>query len=310
MSSFISSLGSSLPASLGTATATLAPITTTATALGNLVLVTPSQTQGYQPQNAPTTSSNYSPAQQPPTFVFDFEGEQSVAFSSDITDHYIENNSAIQDQISLKPVVITTQGFVSELNDVVPPILQPLQTIVQKLSTVGAYVPSLSLTAQIAYNEAFFLYQTAIGALNSGISAWSSITGGAQGTTVISGSSLQALPSQNKQQTAFQLFYGYWVQRTLFTVQTPYAIFQNMAILSLRAVQDETTQSFSTFECSFKQIRTVQSAVTPPQSAVSQGRLSSQSAASSSLGTINPPDSTSLSSGISGSSFSSSLAVA
>lgn len=293
-----------------TAASSLSNATTSATALGNLILATPnpSNTQGYQPQNPPNSDGTPSTAQQPPGFLFDYEGEQTIVLDSDITDHYIEDNTAIQDNIALKPVTITTQGFISELNDVVPAFLKPVQLIANTLTTVGAYAPGLSVTAIEAYNEAFQLYQVAQNAINAGVSAWSSVAGG-QGTTVISGqesafSPINRLPNQNKQQTAFQLFYGYWLSRTLFTVQTPWAIFQNMAIKTLRPVQSEETNSYTTFECTFKQIRTASSS-TPSQSLVSQGRLSSQCSDLTNQGTSTPASGLSLGSGLSGSTSAS-----
>src|SRR6185312_8744514 len=96
----------------------LASITTAATALSNLILVNPQKTIGYQPQNAP--SNNGQTAQLGPSLLFHYEGEQTASLESDITDHYIENNTAIQDQIALKPVIITTHGFIGELNDIPP----------------------------------------------------------------------------------------------------------------------------------------------------------------------------------------------
>jgi hypothetical protein len=75
------------------------------------------------------------------------------------------------------------------------------------------------------------------------------------GTTVINGSGLNPRGNQTKQQTYFQQFYGYWANRTLFTIQTPWAIFQDMAIQTLRAVQDADTRVITDFEVTFKLMR-------------------------------------------------------
>lgn len=279
----------------------LSNITTTATSLSNLILVTPGQTLGYQPQNPPNPDGTPSDAQNPPAFLFDYEGEQSATLDSDITDHFVEDNTAIQDQISLKPVLIATHGFVGELNDVVPSFLAPVKAIADKLTTISAYAPGISTTALIAYDNAFQLYQVGQNAVNAAVSAWSSVTSG-QGTSVISGNAFFPIafePNQNKQQTAFQLFYGYWTSRTLFTIQSPWAIFQNMAIKTLRAIQDSETRVITDFEIIFKQIRTAQTSLELPQSAISQNRLSQQSANLTNQGVSTPKTSISLASGIS-----------
>jgi hypothetical protein len=238
-------------------------ITTTATGLGNLLLVSPQNTIGYQPQNAAIAPGNKAPDSQPPAILFHYEGEQTATIESDITDHYVEDNTAVQDQISLKPEIITTHGFIGELNDVVPTILQPLYVLANKLAVISAYTPALSVTALEAYNEAFLLYQTAANVGSSAISTYNSLSGGG-GENVIdsngtddtfSASTGQVANSQNKQQTYFQQFYGYWRARTLFTVQTPWAVFENMAIMRLRAIQDAETNMITDFEITFKMIR-------------------------------------------------------
>lgn len=273
---------------------TLAPITTAASALSNLVLVSPQKVKGYQPQNG-VVGSKAPTLPQPPSFLFDYEGEQTVSLESDITDHYIEDNTTIQDQWALKPEIVTTHGFIGELNNIAPKALQILQTAADKLTIISAYVPALSETALIAYNEAFLLYQTAASAVNSAVSAWSSINSSG-GENVIGSSGLlnnvfnagtgSISNNQNKQQIAFQLFYGYWNSRTLFTVQTPWAIFQNMAIQRLRAIQDAETRVISDFEITFKMMRFASTDTNI--SSIQQGRTATAGAPLVDFGTTTP----------------------
>lgn len=278
---------------------TLPALTTGVTSLSGLLLVSPNINGGYQPQNNIQTqlplpaaiSSNLGAQPQVPQFVFNYEGEQTVSLESDITDHFIENNSAIQDQISLKPEIITTHGFIAELNDLVPPSLAVLQAAASKLTVLGAYTPALSLTALNALNEALFLYNTAQNAVNTGVAAVASLTG--NGST-----------NQTKQQAAFTQFYGYWLQRYLFTVQTPWAVFQNMAIQRLRAIQDAETRMITDFEITFKKMRFAQSSTQVQSSTTGDfgnSRGAAQSANLINLGTSSPPLSPlSLTQGISG----------
>lgn len=267
----------------------LSTATTAATALANLILVSPQTVIGYQPQNAPSFSNNTAVPQ--PALLFNYEGEQSVSLESDITDHYIEDNTAIQDQIALRPETITTSGFIGELNDVTPAALQPLKTVAQKLTPLASYGPSLSQTALLAYVEAQFLYQVGQAAANSAVSAWSSINGRG-GETVINGAGVNVQPNQTKQQQFFQQFYGYWRSRTLFTVQTPWAVFQDMAIKSLRAVQDPETRVITDFQVTFKLLRFASTQVTSsllfsPDGF--QGRSALQAAVRVNLGLQSPP---------------------
>jgi len=264
----------------------------TALGLSNLILVSPQSTIGYQAQNFPSWKNDSSA--QPPAILFNYEAEQSVSLSSDVTDHYIEDNTAIQDQVALKPETITTSGFIGELNDVAPAALIPLQTVAEKLVAIGAYAPQISETAAIAYAKAFQLYQVGSSLANSAVSSWASLTGGGA-QTVINGATTQqditnqTNKSQTKQQIYFQQFYGYWKNRTLFTVQTPWAVFQDMIIQSLRAVQDAETRMITDFEITFKLMRfaSTQSVANIGlyNSNDAQGRLVSQGSEEVDLGT-------------------------
>lgn len=234
--------------------ATIANASNTALSLSNLILVTPEPT-GYQPQNVIVNADDGSVPAQPESFLFDYEGEQTVALTSDITDHFVEDNTAIQDQIALKPELITTHGFVGELNDVAPAALKTLKTIANKLTATTAYAPSLSTTALISYNQAVQLYTTARNLADNAVATWGSINGAKAGISVIDGNEIVIRKNQNKQQVAFQKFYGYWRSRTLFTIETPWAIFENCAIQSLRAVQDAESRVITDFEITFKLMR-------------------------------------------------------
>src|SRR5271163_4191719 len=77
-----------------------------------LALVTPQANIGYKPQSLTGAVL--------PTLLFHTEGENVAHLQSDITDHFIEDNTAINDQIALKPEMVTVHGFIGELNDVFP----------------------------------------------------------------------------------------------------------------------------------------------------------------------------------------------
>lgn len=276
--------------------AALANASTLVGSISSLLLATPnpSQTKGYQPQNASTSTGLLSLLQPPPGLLFNYEGEQTATFESDITDHFIEDNTAIQDQIALKPIIITTHGFIAELTNAPATGAQGLlQQATNTLTSLGSFAPALSSTAQNTYNQASAAYQLGTSAVNSSISAISSL-GGSQGESVIGsiGGTIVKSNNQNKQQTIFQQLYGYWQQRTQFTIQTPWAIFQNMAILRVRAVQDGETNTITDFEVSFKQLNFASTAL--GSQLQTQGRLQSQSAPLTNLGNgaLNPSTTT------------------
>jgi hypothetical protein len=231
----------------------LADATTTALALSSLILVTPQVSKGYQPQDKNGNLLNQ-------TFVFSYEGEQMSQFGSTITDHFTENNESLQDHIALKPEIFKTTGYVGELGDFIPDLPPVLRQLQQKLILLSAFAPELSASAQNAYNQAFQSYQ-AVQSLASSVNSWKSIDGeeiNVIGSTGLRDDIPNINPNQTKQQIAYQQLYGYWRSRTLFTIQTPWAIFKNMAIEDVRAIQGEDTKSYSTFEVSWKMIRFAQ----------------------------------------------------
>lgn len=186
-------------------------------------------------------------------FYFDFNGEDSVDLDCDITDHVVEDNTALQDQISIKPERVHMRGYVGEINNIAAGIGGLFgtsaahtasvveKTAISKLTLLSALIPEVSLTALIAYNTAAQAAATLAATAKAGIAA----------ARTISGEGIQT-----NQQKAYAIFKGYRKSRTLFTVQTPWEVFQDMAIETMRVVQGAESESFSTFDVTFKQIRT------------------------------------------------------
>lgn len=222
----------------------------TLTALGGVAMVTPKYT-GYTAQKADKSLEQSS-------MLFHIEADNKLSLKSEITDHVVEDNTVVSDQIATKPEIVTVRGLIGELNTVLPEALQAARVAREKLILVSVYVPELTVSSLRVLNAAEQAYRLAEN-LKSQF---------AQG---FGGDSA----SQNKQQVFFQKFYSYWKNKTLFTVQTPWTIFEDMAIQTLNAVQGEGTKEISDFEITFKKIRFASTAF---QSAKDlSGRSSNQS---------------------------------
>lgn len=273
---------------------TLSSFTTAAQAISNLVLVTPQQTVGLQPQNFPDAEGRPSTDAELPSFLFDIEGDQEISSVSEITDHWVENNTAIQDHWALRPLSYTVSGFIGELTTTVPGALKVIREIADRLETVGAYLPQVSVTAEIAYATAFQLYQVGANAAKSAVNAWGTINNslsGANGDTLISGGGISEGKNQNAQQIAFQKLYGYQAERRLFRVQTPWAVLTDMAIESIKAVQDKNTREMTGFTVTFKMIRTAYTETRSPGESLSlNSRLDQQSSPLVHLGNSKPTE--------------------
>lgn len=234
--------------------------TTSALGLSNFVLVSLQNPTGYTPNPKIFPDGTIGPQEK--NFLFNYEGENTVTLESDITDHFVEDNTTVQDQIALPPEMISVQGYIGELSDIVPRPLQLAKSAAESLTFVSAYTPGLSASALLAYNQAAQAYQIAKIGVQTGLNAFNSVFG--EGGV------------QTEQQIAFNYFYGYWQQRKLFSVQTPWNLFKNCAIKTLRAVQDPSTRFVTDFDITFKVMRFA--SVADELTALNfQGRLVAQS---------------------------------
>lgn len=182
-------------------------------------------------------------------FIFDIFGDESVSLSSEITDHTIEDNSKIQDHITLKPKKIMLRGYVGEVvyrdTNIFSGIAQKLN---EKLSFLDAFAPTAASQAQQTItsiaNKANMFVDTVKEAVNNQLGAWS----------LIENNPL----FQTKQEQAFQYFSKLWENKVLVSVQTPFEYFENMAIESVFALQHENSKHISDFGITLKQITKAQ----------------------------------------------------
>ena len=184
-------------------------------------------------------------------FLFDTRGEEEATLQSDITDNWIEDNTAMQDHIGLKPMVVTLKGYVGELTNKPDPDIQKLLNDYEDLSTkvpnltlagLNPFLPKLTTQAQYIVNraeETYNLYKKADKSVKR------------------IEEKMAGIPTSDMthQQEVFNKLKTIWADRSLSSIYTPYGIFENMAILSLNARQDEETKYISEFSVTFKQIR-------------------------------------------------------
>ena len=279
-------------------------------------------------------------------FLFDIVGDEWVELQSDITDHFVEDNTAINDQIALRPEQVTVRGIVAELTNAgaqpdapIPPInplptnipLQPQFTpasLTSQLAVVGTTAArtgvaalvtgsgakgvvrsvsaSLVASAQSRVSDALLAAirtlldptnaaallvpnvalpvdaQNAVNVINSLAPKSSTVILAALKTPTVPSSqqlvstAFQSVnnannpdsslaqvyaakqptqPNQTKQSSAFLYFYNLWKSRQLFSVETAWGVWTNMAILSIRTEQPEDTRFKSDFTVTFKKVR-------------------------------------------------------
>lgn len=228
-------------------------------------------------------------------YVFDVQGEAQAVLSNEITDHYTEDNKAIQDHIAVKPKRITLRGYVGEVvyaGSRVSGAAQAVQQVTQKLTVVSAYLPLLTASAIQAQEilQSPLNSTVTLNAVESAIPSAANVYG-------LVKNMLGAFGPEAKQQNAYQYFDACRQQAVLMGIQTPWEFLTNMVIETIEAVQSEDSIFISDFSITFKQIRiaATQTAATPlsgtggvvsPGGATGQGANAVQSASSTNDGIV------------------------
>lgn len=202
-------------------------------------------------------------------FVFDYEGETRLRQEAESTDHFAEDNTAIQDHIAQKPVRLTLRGFVAELS-VTPTngILGALNVVQNVLTTVPAYLGHYTPQALNTVNAALTQSQSVINQINTGLARAKNIVGllgkGAPGKTKqeLAYARLAALGFPDPNATVSGQGPA---NRTphIFVVSTPYKVFDNMMLETLDMVQNEETKFWSDVTVTLKQMRFAETSTIP-----------------------------------------------
>lgn len=207
-------------------------------------------------------------------FLFDIPLTDNVSYSANITDHYAEDNTFIQDHIGLDPVRITLTGKIAELVYTKQQTLTFLSAMVDRLAPLGVLTPKQSLQAQKAISTA-----------NQAVSAFDTLKKTYSNLADIFANE----PSKNAQQKAFAQLESMFKGRSLISVETPWKTFSSMAIESFSADQDAESLMETTFTISFKEMRFVS---TKTNVGTLVGRIASQASDISNKGVQNPPPKT------------------
>lgn len=176
-------------------------------------------------------------------FLFDVPLTENISYSAQITDHFTEDNSSIQDHVALEPLRITLTGKVGELVYTKLAGLTFLSAAIDRLAPLGVFTPEQGLMATQAIAAAY----TVASAVNSAERAFNSLS-----------DIFTDEPALNKQQSAFNRFERYFTGRALLSVETPWKTYRNMVIESWSADQSEETTMETTFTLTFKQMRFIQ----------------------------------------------------
>lgn len=193
-------------------------------------------------------------------FKFNIPQTEQVKMESEVTDHYTDINSAVQDHIAKKPVTITLSGLEGEYFYSLNPIEDALGLITPTLSLIKQFLPKLD--AAVMQFKAKKTHQVP------------KIKKNADGTMII-----EAEVSANKkdfnaiemftlfqdlyklksaQTRAFLFFQAMWDAQAIFSVETTWRRYDNMVITSIIPVRDNNAD-ITEFTLTFKQLSFTQS---------------------------------------------------
>jgi hypothetical protein len=207
-------------------------------------------------------------------FVFDYAGEDRVERHAEITDHYTEDNTVINDHMALKPTRVVMRGLVSELNQTAKQAAGIFGGLQSLLTTVPAYLGKKTPGALAKIQGAITKAQNIEAQVNQAIS---------QGKSIL-GLFTKSAPTQTRQQLAFAQLEALQESRQLFSVVTPYRVFDNMVIESVVFVQPESTRFQSDVVVTLKEVRFALTIATPNYLSKFGGRAAFQNQGQSNVG--------------------------
>ena len=178
-------------------------------------------------------------------FLFDIPDRDSISVDWDITDHFTESNSFLNDHKVKKPVIITLSGFIGELVFRAPAGVEgAVQEISNRLETVEAYLgdftPGAVQQAQRVVQQA----QSTISAINQTLDKVQNVVGFFDGEG----------PEETAQQKAFNQLNALG-DEVILTAQTPWKFYDDMTIQSLSFIQDSESELITDISVTLKQIR-------------------------------------------------------
>lgn len=198
-------------------------------------------------------------------FKFHVPESEQVNMESDITDHYTDSNSVIQDHVAKRPVVLTLSGYQGEYFYSVNEIEDALANVTPVLSLVKQFVPKLSAATIQAKQRwvqaqetrqglaAFYSsYDKNIPLSESFNTVWNSLNG------VDLFQLFQNIYKLKSAQTrAFLFFEALWKAEAVFSVETTWKRYDNMLIQKVLPIR-ESNADITSFTVTFKQMNFAQ----------------------------------------------------
>lgn len=177
---------------------------------------------------------------------FDIPERENVRLTAEITDHFTESNTFINDHIVRKPIRITLSGMKGELvfrqPEGVPGGIQELANNLEIVDVyLGDFTPGMLQSIQRAISRA----QSAVAVLNQNLNKTQNILAALSGEG----------PEETLQEKAYKELKALFRSNQLVTVQTPWEFFDSMIIEELSFSQGGETAGRSEIQITLKEMR-------------------------------------------------------
>lgn len=189
-------------------------------------------------------------------FKFHVPQSEQIKMSSEITDYFVDNNSAVQDHIARKPIIITLKGLQGDYFYSVNQIEDTLALVTPTLSLVKQFLPKLNnatMQLHLKKNTSKFVYDNETGKIETNIEVNKRTF-----NAIDLFKTFQDLYKLKSAQTrAFFFFEAMWKSQALFSVETTWKRYDNMCIQDLTPIRDKNAD-ITEFNITFKQITRTQ----------------------------------------------------
>ena len=187
-------------------------------------------------------------------FQFHVPESELVKFENEITDHYVDTGTAIQDHIVQKPITITLSGLVGDYFYSVHKISDMVALIIPTLTLVKEFVPQVAQSLGIRFSKETTPKLKQI-----------QLPGGPQAPqeAAIAKNQFNAIDlyllfqnlykMKSAQTRAFLYFECLWKSRALFSIETTWKRYDNMVVQSIQARRDRNAD-ITEFSITCKQI--------------------------------------------------------
>lgn len=177
---------------------------------------------------------------------FDIDQDESLNLSADITDHYVENNTFLNDHRVIKPVEITVNGLKGEVV-FRPPEGLPGQTqeLNNRLEEVDAYLGDFTPGMLQEIMKSISRANSAVSRINQNLNRTQNVL------SALSGEG----PEKTEQEKAYSELKALFYSNQLVTVQTPWRYFDNMMINAVNFRQGQSSRDYSQISVTLKEVR-------------------------------------------------------